>query len=195
MAHQAKLLPLHGQLIAGDVRAAHRIVEIAIQPLIAVVGRQVTMRDPQDVEQACMDALLQYLQDPGTYNPSRGQLLTYLAAIAKGLAMTIQRSNLRRSTRDTRYHNERAIREQPGGASTPFADVNLRDLEQSHRAELVKDPGDEQILELIALGENALSKVAKVLNLPDNDLGIAEAGKRLERMRGRLRRLKDKIGA
>jgi RNA polymerase sigma-70 factor (ECF subfamily) len=192
MSHQSVLLPLHGQLLAGDIRAAHRIVEIAIQPLIAIVGRDVQMSDPHDVEQACMDALLRYLQAPNLYDPGRSQLLTYLAAIAKGLAMTIQRSNSRRLIRETKY---RTILDQAGDAGMAFADVDLRDLRPDQQSQLVKEAGDGQILELIAKGENALSEVARILNLPATEQGIAEAGKRLERMRGRLRRLKDKTGA
>ena len=189
MSHQSKLSALHGQLIAGDLRAAHRIVEAAIIPLRNIVGQEITMTDPHDVEQACIDALLAYLQNPNAYDPSRSQLLTYLAAIAKGKALTLRRSNVRRLKRETNY-----LREQEFLGPT-HEELKLSELDQTYRDELVREDGDEKILQLIAIGENELSEVARALKLADNEQGQEEARKRLERMRGRLRRLKAKIGA
>jgi DNA-directed RNA polymerase specialized sigma24 family protein len=189
MSHQAELLPLHFSLVAGDIRAAHKIVEIAIVPLKNIVAFRVGMNDPQDVEQACIDALLVYLQRPAIYVPGRAELLTYLAAVAVGKARTMRRTNVRRLEHDTRYAKLED--------DTPPVDtgLNLDELSSEHRLELVKEPGDDTLLDLIAMGVNEPPRIAKALMLAADEQGNEEARKRLERMRGRLRRLMLKTGA
>ncbi len=189
VSHQAELLALHERLVAGDIRAAHRIVETVIGSLKSIVGFDVPMHDVQDIEQVCFDAMLEYLQAPELYDPNRAQLVTYLAAMAKGKAMTLRRSNARRLTRDGKYELDRGFR----GPS--MQDLELDDLDPIHRAELIRDPGDLELLRMITQGVDELPLVARALDLPDDQKGYEQARRRLERMRGRLRRLKDKIGA
>jgi hypothetical protein len=189
MSHQSELLALHGRLIAGDLRAAHHLVELSIAQLKGIVSKDVSLPDAQDVEQACFDALFEYLQNPTSYDPRRSQLVTYLAAIAKGKAKTTQRSNARRLARDMKYLDEQAL-------ETPvLQELDLGELDQVVRAELVKEAGDDVLLDLIARGIDEAPEVARTLNLPSDVSGHQEAKRRMERMRGRLRRLKDKIGA
>lgn len=194
MSNQAELLTLHGRLVAGDIRVAHRIVENALLPLIGIVGQRIPMRDIGDVEQACIDALLKYLQSPSSYDPSRAQLLTYLAAIAKGKLLTANRSNVRRLVRDGKYLNEQTMLGSAGDDAAE-EELDLGSMDATHRLELIKDPGDEQILQFIAAGEHEPSKLARLLELPNDAGAEVDAKRRLERMRGRLRRLKTKIGA
>lgn len=189
MANKAELLALHGRLVAGDLRAAHKIVELTILPIRRIVAHEISMGDPQDIEQACFDALADYLQNPELYEPNRSGLTTYLAAIAKGKAKTVRRSNMRRMRRDSTYLKNQEF------LAPLEPEIELGELQPSHRAALIKVPDDERLLELISQGVNELPKLANALNLPDNEQGYEQAGKRLEAMRGRLRRLQTKIGA
>src|ERR1700741_1525358 len=104
MSNQNELLALHGQLLAGDVRASSKIVELTIAPLVAIIMRDGHgLHDAQDVEQVCFDALFKYLAAPGDYDPQRAELMTYLAAIAKGKAKTLRRSQDRRGKYEGKY--------------------------------------------------------------------------------------------
>lgn len=190
MSNQNELLALHGQLLAGDVRASSKIVELTIAPLVAIIKRDVGgLHDPQDVEQACFDALFKYLAAPGGYDPARAELITYLAVIAKGKAKTLRRSQGRR----TKYEGEYAASQDP--TRSPLAQVEDEET-MLHKidwmrfgGELVKDPGDAEIVSLMKVGACSLPAVANALGLEAGEVGLAEAAKRIERVRGRARRM------
>lgn len=195
MSKQNELLTLHGQLLAGDVRAGSKIVELVIAQLVAIVERDIAgLHDKQDAEQACFDALFKYLAAPGDYNPDRAGLVTYLAAIAKGKAMTERRAQGRWSQRDAEW----AARED--AASSPPAPENedsmIAAIDWSRfGGALVKDEGDEAIVALMKLGAASPAAVAKALGLPQDAKGRAEAERRIERVRGRARRMNERTEA
>lgn len=190
MSNQNELLTLHGQLLAGDVRASSKIVELTIASLVAIIKRDVGgLHDAQDVEQACFDALFKYLAAPGGYDPQRAELITYLAAIAKGKAKTLRRSQGRR----TKYEGEYAASQDP--KRDPLArfedeETMLEGIDWSRfGGALVNDPGDAEIVSLMKVGACSLPAVADALGLDQGETGLAEAAKRVERVRGRARRM------
>jgi DNA-directed RNA polymerase specialized sigma24 family protein len=197
MSKQDDLLMLHGQLLAGDRRAASKIVELTIAPLVAIVARDVAgLYDRQDVEQTCFDALLKYLANPGAYSPQRGALMTYLAAIAKGKARTLRRSQTRRTTHEGAYAARGNPEEGDPLALVQNEDSMLRQIDWAKFGDdLVKDPGDAVIVSLMKAGESALSVYAEALGLAADDDGLGEAGRRVERIRGRARRIEEKMDA
>ncbi|MGX5850876.1 RNA polymerase sigma factor [Mesorhizobium sp. PL10] len=189
MSKQKELLTLHGQLLAGDTRAASRIVELVIASLVAIVKRDIAgLHDHQDVEEACFDALFKYLAAPTNYNPQLAELTTYLATIAKGKAMTLRRSQARRTKHEGTYS---AIE---NSSDDPLAAVNdedsmIRQIDwERFGDQLVKDPGDAVIVNLIKVGASSVPVVARALGLAADESGLEEAGRRLERIRGRARR-------
>lgn len=189
MSKQKELLTLHGQLLAGDTRAASKIVELVIASLVAIVKRDIAgLHDHQDVEEACFDALFKYLAAPTNYNPQLAELTTYLAAIAKGKAMTLRRSQARRTKHEGTYS---AIE---NSSDDPLAAVNdedsmIRQIDwERFGDQLVKDPGDAVIVNLIKVGASSVPVVARALGLAPDESGLQEAGRRLERIRGRARR-------
>lgn len=195
MSDQNELLTLHGQLLAGDVRAGSKIVERTLAPLVGIVSRDVGgLPDPQDVEQACFDALFDYMSAPGKYDSSRAGLLTYLAVIAKGKAATVRRGNKRRVRRETGFAQHEGDERERAEAEIN-EDAALRRIDWDRfGAELVKDPGDAEIVELIKVGAHTDIAVAKAVGLPTNSDGLAAAAKRVERIRGRARRIAQAMG-
>lgn len=195
MSKQNELLTLHGQLLAGDIRAGSKIVELVIAQLVAIVERDIAgLHDKQDAEQACFDALFKYLAAPGDYDPDRAGLVTYLAAIAKGKAMTERRAQGRWSQRDAQW-----AASVEGAANAPAPDDEdsmIAAIEWNHFGGiLVKDEGDEAIVALMKRGGASPAAVAKALGLPSNAKGQAEAGRRIERIRGRARRMNERTRA
>ncbi|HEV2747183.1 MAG TPA: sigma factor [Allosphingosinicella sp.] len=197
MPEEEDLPTLHGRLIAGDLRAASKIVERVIATLVRVVDGEVAgLHDRQDVEEVCYDACLQYLTQPARYDPSRAQLITYLAAIAKGKAQTLRRSQTRRSRREAEFadRNIAAAVDAESEEDRLNFTIDSEQLDSRFRRQLIKDDGDAEVLQLMSKGEKSLSSFARALRLPDDEQGHREAGKRVERMRGRIRRLSDKTG-
>lgn len=197
MADQQQLLTLHGQLLAGDLRAASRIVELTITPLVAIVTADVAgLHDQQDVEQTCYDALLRYLEQPSNYDPQRAQLLTYLAAIAKGKAKTLRRSQSRRDRHEAEFADVEAFKHaiDARDEDTMLRHIELGRVRDRYGDRLFKEPGDVEVFDLMLSGENSLSVYARAIGLIDNDDGRTEAAKRLERMRGRIRRIGERAG-
>lgn len=189
MSNQKELLTLHGQLLAGDVRASSKIVELTIAPLVAIVTHDMYgLYDVRDVEEACFDALFKYLTAPLNYNAHRAELITYLAAIAKGKAMTLHRSQNRRRKREDKYALQNDEREIVGDEDSVIDWIDWTKF----GAVLVKDPGDAEIVSLIKSGNSLPEKVAKALGLAQDDAGLAEAEKRIERIRGRARRIAER---
>ena len=199
MADQNELLTLHGRLLAGDLRAASKIVEHVIVPLIPIVSIAVGgLHDRQDVEQVCYDACLDYLEQPARYDPSRAQLITYLATIAKGKAKTLRRGQSRRSRREADYADIQAAREEidaVGNEERLLLGIEWSKIHERFGDTLFKDLGDRELFLLMADGEKDMGSFARALGLPDDNAGRGEASKRVERMRGRIRRVAERTGA
>jgi len=73
----SKLEDLHANLIAGDLRAASKLVEIALPAMVRLITRLVPKLH-NGHEDACLETLLDYLEAPAAYDPARAGLLTYL---------------------------------------------------------------------------------------------------------------------
>jgi DNA-directed RNA polymerase specialized sigma24 family protein len=86
---------LHGRFVDGDSRAASKIVEIALPQMVRIVTRLVPkLHDGH--EDACHEALLDYLVAPKRYDPTRAGLT------ARPLAGHIRRALQYGSSRGSR---------------------------------------------------------------------------------------------
>jgi hypothetical protein len=197
MSKQNDLLTLHGQLLAGDLRASSKIVERTLARLVTIVEREVAgLHDQQDAEQACFDALFKYLASPGDYEPDRADLITYLAAIAKGRAMTLRRSQDRWMKRDGDYAATQELTHDLLAAAPADEAAMVAVIDWGRfGGVLVKDEGDDEIVALMKLGSATPAAVAQALGLAHDAEGHAEAARRIERIRGRARRIKERTEA
>lgn len=93
---------LHTTLLGGDLRAASRIVERALPAMVRTVRTQVPkLHDGH--EDACLQALLDYLQKPAAYDPERASLLSYLVGKATSGARTSVRAQNRRQQHEGQF--------------------------------------------------------------------------------------------
>lgn len=195
MSNQTMLLALHQRLIAGDNRANSKIVEAVINPLVAIVVKDVAgLHDRQDAEQMCFDALFDYFLDPAKYNPAKAGLVTYLAAIAKGKARTLRRSQSRRVGHENAFASAAGETDEPPENADEAAVLDRLDWEAFGGA-LIKDPGDEVIIALIKQSAQSPAAVAQGIGLATDAAGLAEAARRIERIRVRARRLAERSEA
>lgn len=194
-----ELLTLHGRLVAGELRVAPRIVELVLPRVVGIVTRDVGgLRDRQDAEEAVFDALLAYLERPDRYDPARAKLVTWLCAIAKRRASNIVRADGRRSAREAGAADiEQRAREEAGAIpldERAMLDVEWERLDERWGEDLFKEPSDRMVFALMADGADA-GEVAEALGLPPDPDGLDEAKRRIERLRGRMRRIRERTEA
>lgn len=192
----ADLLQIHQRILAGDTLAAAPLVEAVLEPMVGVVKRTVPqLYDPHDVEAACLDALLEYLEAPSSYAPAKSALFTYLTNKARWRALTTVRSHARRRKTELAYielHCEQSSIADP----LPKVEGDILDallvkqLIAKHGGDIVKDDGDEEIFLLMAAGERFADAYLEALGLESSSENHEEIERRRERIRGRLRRIR-----
>jgi hypothetical protein len=185
---------LHADLVAGDLRAASKIVERALPAMLSLIQRVVPkLQDGH--EEACMDALLSYLEAPTAFTPGRARLLTYLANDARWRARTAVRTEARRQHYEQSYARDQAILkgESSAGEEVALDAIELQKLLEGPAASIFKDPDDGEIFLLMAAGERHSSAYLEVLDLDDTAENRAEVERRRERLRGRVRRLQSQL--
>jgi len=75
---------LHNRLISGDVIVSAEIAEYFMPLLIGKLNRPFqNIDDPHLIETAVIDTLVDYLSKPDQYDPSRGNLFSFLILKAK----------------------------------------------------------------------------------------------------------------
>jgi DNA-directed RNA polymerase specialized sigma24 family protein len=186
----AELEELHADLIAGDLRAASKIVEYALPKMLRLVKRLVPkLHDGH--EDACLEALLDYLQKPADFVSERANLLTYLVNQARSRARTAVRAQTRRQTYEHAVAVDRDITVGDRTAGEDFAldRIHLQHLLEEHGSAICADPDDGELFLLMAAGERFYPAYLEVLGLDDTVENRAEVERRRERIRGRLRRL------
>jgi hypothetical protein len=76
---------LHARLVDGDSTAAAAIAEIFLPLVLKRLAHYIAHDDdPHLAQQATLDAIWNYLENPGSYKPGKLDLLGYLVMSAKG---------------------------------------------------------------------------------------------------------------
>jgi len=187
----------HQRVVTGDPLARSQLVELVLPPLIAFVHRAVPgFADPQDVEECCLDALFEYLQNPASYDPTRARLFTWLAGKARFGALTRKR-NLRRQQafekivtariQDERLANDKEVE------GEVIDVIAVGEIVEKHLKEIVKEDGDLDIFLLIAAGARDTCDYLDALSMSDTPIHRRTVIARRERVRGRLRRLRERL--
>ena len=87
---------IHERLLAGDPTASAEVAEQFLIPIVRSLKANYNNTDKDTIIDAAVDAILNYSQNPQSYNPSKCSLTTYLYMSAKGdLLNYIQKKKLR----------------------------------------------------------------------------------------------------
>lgn len=201
---------LHGRLLAGDPTATAMIAERYLEPLThRLLQARRDVSDTQLVQDAVIEALMDYLRHPGRYEPERASLETYLFMAAK--------ADLKNALAKERRHSLRAISLDDDPA--PAVELSLAARNDSvediviermgvalpsglDRAQALRmiaqefpDPSDRRLLSLILDGERhsvAFARILGVSELADGDQRrIVKRHK--DRIQVRLRRLRNRL--
>jgi RNA polymerase sigma-70 factor (ECF subfamily) len=184
---------IHLRVVAGDVTASSDLFVAVQRPLAATVrnrlGGQIPLEDAGDM---ATDAILEYLRQPDRFDPNRSGLFGYLLMIARGDAL-----NHLRDMGKAAANFARLVELWLPDGNTTDEDSELRRLDaerilRDHRAALVRDAGDDEVLRLYLEGERATTEYAAALgvqHLPEAEQQDL-VKTRKDRIEQRLKRLR-----
>jgi DNA-directed RNA polymerase specialized sigma24 family protein len=190
----SSLEELHSDLVAGDPRAASKIVEDALPKMVRLVTRLVPkLHDGH--EDACLEAMLDYLQAPTAFVPGRASLLTYLVNQARSRARTAVRAQARRQSYENAFAINRdiTVSDHTAGEDGVLDLIHLQHLIDEHGSTICTVPDDGEIFLLMAAGERFYPAYLEALDLEDTVNNRAEVERRRERIRGRIRRIQPQL--
>ncbi len=193
---------IHARLLAGD-RSARADAAVAYLNLLRqrLQARYPGIRDPSLLDDAAADALLDFLEHPERFDPTRSDLFRYLLMSARG--------DLRNALDKERR------REAKGISLLPVEEVEdvRNQIQEDHEEMLdalgvdtleelrtltegaITDPVDRRILELMLEGERDTAVFAEVLGLKDADPHEQEreVKRHKDRIKVRLKRLGERL--
>jgi RNA polymerase sigma-70 factor (ECF subfamily) len=197
------MFKIHERLLAGDRVASAELVDAVYEPLVERLQRAFPkVRDPALIRDAVTDALMAYIEIPGSYEPSRRDLLGYLEMAARGDLLNALARTRRRDQREIPVANvelqaldgNSSLNMSAGHHESKTADtegvVNL----QAAVDTLFPEARDRELAALVVAGERSTRRFAEVLSLthlaPDEQRRVVKQHK--DRIKKRLRRSGEK---
>lgn len=184
---------LHADVCRGDPTASARLFEALLEPLIgALRHRWSDEREAERVRDFAIDSIMNYLENPAKYDPSKASLLTFLRMDAHGdLANGYQRLRRERAGRDNSdveladLLRNSSIDEYPSDRDP--AEMSLTEVR-----DVLPDERDRRAVLLLMDGERSTESYAKVWHLEGlpPDVRSAEVKRNKDRVKARLRRLR-----
>lgn len=149
-----------------------------LAPLAARVALAV-LRDRLAAEEVVQDVFLHLWRDPGSYDPARGALHTYVALLAQSRSLDRRRSRSAGETARSRLVDEARLRPEPAGVEEP---VLQRERRRQVLAALGTLPPEQRDAVLLAFGRGLTTReIASRTSLPHGTaksrirLGLAKA--------------------
>jgi len=133
------------------------------------------LRDPAAAEDVVQDVFMQLWRRPGTFDPSRGSLSSYLTMLARSRAVDRWRTRSVREAAVDRSGRERLAED--ASAEDAAEPVIRRDSSRRVLGALERLPGDQREAVLLAFGKGLTAReIAQAAGVP---LGTAKSRVRL----------------
>jgi RNA polymerase sigma-70 factor (ECF subfamily) len=168
---------LHASLLAGDPTAPSQVILAHLDPLTRRLrGRFPDIRDETLLLDAATDALLDYVQSPSKFDPSKSSLTTYLTLAARGDLLNALAKSQRRSSRQVSIEIVAEPEDignipEEGDPAEQVADLTAaRDLTDA-MLKLITEQRDRQLLALMVDGERRTEPYARLLGISHLDEG------------------------
>jgi RNA polymerase sigma-70 factor, ECF subfamily len=194
-SHRELGLYLHRQLLAGDPTATARIAEAFLPYVESRLGlRFPRLDDPHLVQTAIVDAILNYFQRPGQFNPDKSSLRAYLYMSARGdLLNALERTR----AEPQKVNLVEDVEVEDGEAEKGVEVPALYDLEEEVLARsspvssrldtLFPDAFDRKLVELMLDAERDTREFAAVLGIQGRP--TEEQAKIVKRHKDRLKKM------
>ncbi len=193
---------IHERLLDRDPTAPAELVERYLVPLVRRLRRrQPEVHDDTLLDDAVTDALLDYIEHPDRYDPSKRVLLGYLTMAANGDLLNALEKERRRRRRESSLDR---VEETRGDRNETIADTNaaaemerveqdrarVAAMEEAVRS-VVPDPRDRRLMRLMLEGERTTAVYARVLGIEHQDrtLQTRDVKRHKDRLKKRLARL------
>jgi hypothetical protein len=189
---------LHQRLLDGDLVAPQ---ELAVAFLPAVIERLKQrfsrLDDDSLMLDAAADAILSYAERPFLYDPDRLRLLPYLVMSADGDLKNALRRQQRRAHRELPVANVELLidarnPEQDEARLNEYAAVPAVEEIARRVREVVSDPVDQQLVDLMIQGERRTKAFARVLGITEMD--IPQQRKIVKQHKDRLKKRLTRLG-
>ncbi len=189
---------IHQRLIGRDPVAPAELVEACIEPMVRrLAGLFPKLDDPHFVRDAVIDALLNYVEHPERFDPNRGKLSSYLYMSARGDLLNRLKSETRRRAREVRLEDvelcpslRNILIEDRNDIELPSG-LSMADIESSV-GQIVTNPTDKKLLELMLDGERKTERYAEVLGI--SHLNADEQRRQVKRAKDRLTKRLQRLG-
>lgn len=166
--------------------------------------RHPEVRDEAMLWDAATDAVLNYADNPSSYDPERLGLFGYLKMSSNGDLLNALQKEQRRKTSE-REAGRKAVELEPGGGKDVQRDEDIERVEKGGEEdekrsrelmakvhEALPDPKDRRMLELMMEGERETGVFAEVLGVRDRD--EAEQRKMVKRHKDRIKKRVQRLG-
>lgn len=194
---------IHRRLVDGDPTAPADLAETVLDALATRLrARFPDVPDPDLIDDAVADAVLNYAERPGQFDPAKRGLFGYLQMSAGGDLKNAMKTAQRRRQREQSLgvvelpadrRNRGSMASEP---STTFEDeVVSNSASQRLRAEAraaAETPEDAKVLQLMIDGERRTDRFAEALGL--EGLTADECRRRVKRHKDRLKKRLERLG-
>lgn len=188
-------IELHQRLLAADPLASSDIADAYLTPVMNALKLKYPFTDPTLLSDSATEAYFNYVDRPSSFDPAGRSLLGYLKMSAEGdLKNALAKLKLeaaRLVSLDTvvelsdSYRNN-PIEEEFIGRQAATEKILAWRAQQAADMELAADtPLDQQLLELLLVGERRTQAYARLLQI--EDLSPAEQRQIVKRHKDRLR--------
>lgn len=192
-----QLLDIHRRLCEVDPTASADLIETLYGPLIghALKKHRAFGLDDDGARDLALAVLVQLIEAPEKFDPSRGNLFGYLCMALDGDAKNLGQ---KASNREEFFSHYAVEVEQVGGNTyemKPDERIDAKRIMELHADKIVTEEGDQAVLDLYLSEESEYTVYAEALGIADwpQKERDAEVKRRRDRIEKRLHRLKDKL--
>ncbi|MBI1884768.1 MAG: sigma-70 family RNA polymerase sigma factor [Chloroflexi bacterium] len=186
---------VHQRLLQGDPTAPSEVILTYLEPLIGRLRQRFPdVKDETIIRDAVTDALFQYVQSPGRFNPAKSSLASYLTMAARGDLLNALARERRRAARQVPLETvaeaalaRNTLEESEDSSDSMAASPLMQAIPQE-----VSDPTDRELLEMILTGERKTARYAQALGIADRS--ETEQRKIVKRHKDRLKKRLRRLG-
>lgn len=187
---------IHRRLLSDDPTAPSQLARVYLEPVVAHLrARFPDVRDRDLLWDAAADAILNYAEDPSTYDPQKRGLFGYLKMSARGDLLNALDRERRRTTVELEVVGRNKLQEddeeEHGSERTPEA-VGHSDETMRKVHEALPDPRDRRMLHLMMEQVRETRAFADVLGIQNED--EAEQRRIVKRNKDRIKKRIQRLG-
>lgn len=190
---------VHQRLLQGDPTAPSEVILAYLEPLIRRLRHRFPdVADETIIHDAVTDALFQYVQSPGQFDPRKSNLSSYLTMAARGDLLNALARERRRTARQVPLE---AVAEAALARNTLRGD-DAQEASAGDRVaasqlmhcvlQQVPDPRDREMLKLMLAGERKTTRYAGLLEIEHRS--EAEQRRIVKRHKDRLKKRLQRLG-